>query len=458
MLVILPCASSVAQQIPVIYEGKTVNLEVKAESGNSYYWKIFTDPMLSTEASVSEAEFLSGNQGSNVPVKWKTRGTYFYSVTAIGLNGCMNMKTLMLKVIPNELEAIITGVTLSGACQQVKLDASKSIGDIVKYEWSLLDKGGALTRVTGITTEFMISPSFTGLLPADFRVKLLVTNLRKDTHSDTITIRVDALPVAEVYTTGSIEKDGTTIVDGSFSIGTALNYRWFTSEGKIVGPDNQSTVKLLGAGIYSLEVTDNHGCKSLKKFKFPLELHQIMANPDYARISWAQDTTINVLSNDIATLRLSPGSVRVTEQPTRGTTKVNANGSITYMPHDRLPGRDKFVYEVCDVVNLCASATVTIDIYDSGITVPEGFSPNGDGANQQLIFKGLEHYLKSQLYVFTRTGQLVYQSEDYLNDWEGTNVKSTSTNLQLVITGTYYYILKLGGTNRTLKGFVYIGY
>jgi gliding motility-associated-like protein len=183
-----------------------------------------------------------------------------------------------------------------------------------------------------------------------------------------------------------------------------------------------------------------------------------MANNDYARTSWTQDTTIRVLDNDISTANLIPGTVHVTEQPTRGTTKVNTNGSITYIPHERHAGRDQFTYEVCDDVNLCASATVTIDIYDSGITVPEGFSPNGDGLNDQLVFIGLEHYLNSQLYVFTRSGQPVYQSTDYKNDWGGTTSQSSMTKLQLVPTGTYYYVLKLGGTNRSIKGFVYIGY
>ncbi|NEW84675.1 MAG: gliding motility-associated C-terminal domain-containing protein, partial [Mariniphaga sp.] len=58
----------------------------------------------------------------------------------------------------------------------------------------------------------------------------------------------------------------------------------------------------------------------------------------------------------------------------------------------------------------------------------------------------------------TRSGQPVYHSLDYLNDWNGTTLKSTLTDLQLVPTGVYYYVLKLGGTNRSIKGFVYIGY
>ena len=458
VLVLSVWASAFAQGIPVVLEGKVSNLAVLQEPGTSYFWKIFIDQTLTTEAPATNAEFVSGNQGAVVSVLWKTRGIYFFSVTAFGPTGCMNLKIGMLKVIPIEIEAVIAGITQTGACEQVTLDASKSIGDLIKYEWTMIDKGGALTRQTGLTTEFLLSSDFTASLPADFRVKLKVTNRTGDTSNDTITIKVDRLPVADIFSTGKLEKDGTMIVDGTISTGTALNYRWFSSTGKIVGPNNEPTVKLIAPGIYSLEITDNHGCKSVKSFKFPLEIHQIMANPDYARTSWSLDTTIRVLDNDISTVKLIPGSVHVTQQPARGGTKVNADGTIIYSPTERHSGRDQFVYEVCDEVNLCASATVTIDIYDSGLTIPEGFSPNGDGVNDHLVFRGLENYLKSQLYVFTRSGQLVYGSVDYLNDWGGTTIKSTLTELQLVPTGVYYYVLKLGGTNRSVKGFVYIGY
>ncbi len=458
LLVFSAWAPAIAQEIPVVFEGKIRNLGLKAENGATYFWKIFMDRTLSTEVSVTEAEFINGYEGASVKVLWKKQGIYYFSVNALSPAGCVNLKVGMLKVIPVEVEAVIAGATVTGACSQVSIDASKSIGDLIKYEWSLLDNGGALTSKTGIKTEFLLSPAYAGHLPADFRIGLVVTNRAGKSDNDTITIRVDHLPVAEIYSSGKLEKDGSMIVDGSVSAGSKLNFRWSSTQGKIIGADNQSTAKLFGAGIYSLEIIDANGCVSLKNFKFPLQISQITANPDYARTSWAKDTTISVLENDRSSLILVPGTVKILEQPLRGETKINANGSVTYIPRDKRPGRDQFVYEVCDEVNFCASATVIIDIYDSGIMAPEGFSPNGDGINEHLVFVGLENYLKSQLHVFTRSGQLVYQSADYLNDWNGTTNESTMTNLQLVPTGTYYYVLQLGGTNRSMKGFVYIGY
>jgi gliding motility-associated-like protein len=371
-------------------------------------------------------------------------------------NQCATSASMDINI---QIDAVISGLTLTGLCEQSRLDASRSVGDIVKYEWSLLDQGGTLSQETGINTDFLLSPNYTGPLPADFRVKLEVTNRNGLSTSDTITITVDPAPVAEVNSSGKLEKDGSMVIDGSVSTGADIKYQWSTTEGKIIGPDNQSTARLFGAGIYKLEVSDIHGCLDSKSFKYPLEFHQIVANPDYARVGWNQDTTINVLDNDHSTVYLRPGTVTVTEPATRGGTKVNANGSITYTPRERHTETDKFVYEVCDTLDFCASATVTIDIYDNGLKIPEAFSPNGDGANDKLVFTGLiENYPKSELYVFTRSGQLVHESTNYLNDWGGTTINSTLTNLQLVPTGTYYYVLKLGGTNRAIKGFVYIGY
>ena len=465
LLVFLALAPVLAQEMPVVFEGKIRNLGLAAEPGSTYYWKIFIDRTLTKEVSTEEAEFVAGHEGASVAVTWKKRGIYYFSATALGPTGCMNLKVGMLKVIPIEIEAIIAGATFTGACQQVKLDGSKSIGDIVKYEWSMVDQGGALTKASGVMTEFLLSPSYTGSLPADFRVNLLVTDRIGRTNSCIITIKVDLLPVAEINLSGKLEKDGSMMVDGSTSIGTALNYKWYSSEGKVIGANNKPIANLSGAGIYTLEITDNHGCKSIKSFKFPLEIHYIMANPDYARTSWAKDTIIPVLNNDRSSVKLIAGTVRVTEPPLHGDVIVNADGTITYTPREKRPGRDEFSYMVCDEVNLCASAKVVVDLVDAGVTAPVGFSPNGVGENVNFVFKGLkENYPKSQLYVFTRSGQLVYQNQQgYQNDWNGTTIKSTMTNLELVPTGTYYYVLKLGrlqvgDANRTLKGFVYIGY
>jgi len=465
LVVLLPMLLSLApaKAQTVVYEGTTTPLAVVQGTNLTYEWEIYSDltvdfAKIPGNCPVTSATFIGSNYGASVNINWNKAGIYFYKITVYDATRCvMNFKIGMIRVITADVKAIISGDTIVGACRQVKLDASKSLGDIVKYEWFLITQGGELSRQTGVGTEFLLSRSFTGTLPAYFDVKLLVTNRQGDTSSDNITIKVDRLPIAELYPAGKLDKDGTMIVDAVITAGKAVNYKWYTSEGKIVGPDNQPTVKLFGAGPYTLEITDSYGCTTTKNFNFPVDLYQNSVNPDYARIPWTRDTTINVLGNDESTVEFIPGTVKIIEQPKKGESKVNINGFITYIPHDRAQYRDQFVYEVCNTANVCGSATVAIDVYDP-LVIPGGLSPNGDGVNDKLIFGGLNYYPHSQLYIYSRAGQLIYQSLDYQNDWDGKPTEGTLNNQETVPAGVYYYILKPGGTDRSLKRFIYIGY
>ena len=343
---LLALASAMAQT--VVPQGTSNTLVIVAVPGDSYSWELYNDPSVNFakvpgNCPPAAATFVGGNTGPSVVVQWLQPGIYFYKVTARDASLCTkNFRLGMFKVVPNTIVAKIVGDTQTGACQQVKLDGSKSTGDIVKYEWTSLDVGGALTNKVGITTEFSLSPAYKGPLPAAFRVKLVVTDKLGATSSDIITIKVDLLPEAEVYSTGKLEKDGTMIVDGSVSTGNTLSYLWTTLVGKIVGPNNQPQVNLNGAGNYALEITDIHGCKSTKVFNFPVDIYQISLQPDYAKITWPSDTTLNVLANDVSTIDLVPGTVRVVKAPSRGETRVNVDGTITYTPTDRHEGRDQF--------------------------------------------------------------------------------------------------------------------
>jgi gliding motility-associated-like protein len=384
-------------------------------------------------------------------------GTTVYTFTpSDGL--CADKTQMSIEIKPVMIDAVISGAGVIGSCQQIKLDAYKSVGDITKYEWSALDPGGILTNSTEISTSFMLSTSYNGPLPSDFRIRLQVTDRSGKTDSDTVKVRIEALPRAFIASSGQPEKDGSMLVDGSASKGTGLNFKWSTSEGKIVGQANKPSAFLLGAGLYTLEITDSYGCKSTYTFKFPIEQYKIIANPDYARTSWSHDTTIYVMENDVSTAPLIPGTVRIIKPAAHGDTKVNPDGSVIYIPKERMSGKDEFIYEICDAVNLCDSALVTIYINDEEVQITEAFSPNGDGKNEQLVFKGLEHYPQSRLHIYTRSGQLVYQSNDYKNDWDGRITQSSMSNKKLVPTGVYYYVLELGGTTKSIKGFVYIGY
>lgn len=107
------------------------------------------------------------------------------------------------------------------------------------------------------------------------------------------------------------------------------------------------------------------------------------------------------------------------------------------------------------------------------LKIPNIFTPNGDGINDYFIIdndpsfnaegeneentRGFEYesynplndyYLRTELTVFNRWGRIVYKSNDYKNDWDGSNLPDA----------TYFYVLECVGeyNNHRYQGSVTI--
>ena len=96
-------------------------------------------------------------------------------------------------------------------------------------------------------------------------------------------------------------------------------------------------------------------------------------------------------------------------------------------------------------INGCSNSDeVVVSIVDDPsrvITVINGLTPNGDGANDELEFLGLESFPENHITIFNRWGNIVFEKRGYQNDevrWDGTR------NGEDLPAGTYYYILEFG--------------
>ncbi|WP_256013646.1 Ig-like domain-containing protein [Desertivirga xinjiangensis] len=78
--------------------------------------------------------------------------------------------------------------------------------------------------------------------------------------------------------------------------------------------------------------------------------------------------------------------------------------------------------------------------------IPEGFSPNNDGTNDTFVIRNARGG-KIEIEIFNRWGNRVYRSADYQNDWDGRCQEKLCLGQDLP-TGTYYYIIHLGGTDK----------
>jgi len=95
------------------------------------------------------------------------------------------------------------------------------------------------------------------------------------------------------------------------------------------------------------------------------------------------------------------------------------------------------------------SDTTTVTVVPDEMVIPNIFTPNNDGKNDLFVIKGLEAYPGSQLLIFNRWGNEVYRSDNYLNDWNGSNLAE----------GTYYYLLNRrdhNGSTTVFKGWVFL--
>ena len=148
----------------------------------------------------------------------------------------------------------------------------------------------------------------------------------------------------------------------------------------------------------------------------------------------------------------------VSYDPGVGQVVVDSDGDLIYDIPDNFCGVDSVLYIISDIYGGLDTAWAFIEVECNPVVfVPEGFSPNGDGVNDQLVILGLRLYPKNELSVFNRWGHEVYRQESYNNDWNGRSQSSLTlgTNNPLP-RGTYYYVLDLGNGSLPMRGFLYI--
>ncbi len=81
-------------------------------------------------------------------------------------------------------------------------------------------------------------------------------------------------------------------------------------------------------------------------------------------------------------------------------------------------------------------------------TIPNVFTPNGDGVNDTWVIEYLESYVGATVEIFNRYGSLVFRSVGYTKSWDGTY------GGKQMPAGTYYYIINPKNGRKQISGFV----
>jgi gliding motility-associated-like protein len=92
-----------------------------------------------------------------------------------------------------------------------------------------------------------------------------------------------------------------------------------------------------------------------------------------------------------------------------------------------------FIYTTIDG---CIDTIVTpVNVQDFKITIPNVFTPNGDGVNDKYEIPYLDRYISSELIVYNRYGDRVFSEKEYSGGWDGGKLPD----------GVYFYILRCQG-------------
>jgi gliding motility-associated-like protein len=222
-----------------------------------------------------------------------------------------------------------------------------------------------------------------------------------------ITVQVSAAPSVQDEIIGICENTGVTIHAG---INNAT-YLWST------GATTQ-TIIIWTAGNYSVTITNNFGCSTIKNFAatvYPL--------PRFDTVLVENDQ-ITIVPLNIGDFEYSIDGVNYFSSPQF---TITEGGLYT-----------AYIREIHD----CGYRSKDFVV----VSTPPYFTPNNDGINDHWSIKGTQYYPKATTVIFDRNGQLIKTLTQNNLLWDGTfqNEKLPSTD--------YWFVAEIPETQQIIKG------
>ena len=248
--------------------------------------------------------------------------------------------------------------------------------------------------------------------------------------------------LVNISSTETVTGSCTSVANGSVTItatGAIAPYSYSLNGGAFQA---SNTFNGLPAGVHTITIRDN-ACGTLTK------TITVATRPSPA-VSAGPDVTI--VDGDEATLVATSSSSNGTNSWTPSGSIVSGGNTLTPVVKPNVSTTYTFRFQDSNGCVATDDAFVTVIPYC--IKVMDAFTPNGDGMNDRwLVTNGAPCTKKNAVTIFNRYGHVVYKSDDYKNDWDGTY------NGKPVPDATYYYVVTLqliNGKSVYLKGDVTI--
>ncbi len=185
----------IAQDGQTVQEGQMYGLGVIPIAGGTYFWHVFKDHTLQTEADTSEVVFPSGNEGSSVPVVWLKSGLYYFTVSAENERGCSNLKVGMITV--DALSMLLPTI-------RIRLDKNPVCAGTKVRFWALTTNQGLDAKFRWYKNGRIVGtdwPNYSDSTLADNdRISCIMTQLPTRSTDDPLSAQSNEL-IVTVYTT-----------------------------------------------------------------------------------------------------------------------------------------------------------------------------------------------------------------------------------------------------------------
>ncbi|HET8839028.1 MAG TPA: gliding motility-associated C-terminal domain-containing protein [Flavobacteriaceae bacterium] len=138
----------------------------------------------------------------------------------------------------------------------------------------------------------------------------------------------------------------------------------------------------------------------------------------------------------------------------------NETNAISNPAHYQNMENPQIIYVRLDVPdgNCYQLGAIELSTSKCEIFIPEGFSPNGDGINDTFAISGIyDIFPNFELTIFSRYGNIVYEGNNNVPEWDGTRRHSSNSSGNPLPTGTYFYVLNLNDPDfEIIKSWVYL--
>jgi gliding motility-associated-like protein len=357
---------------------------------------------------------------------YATVGNYLVKLVTVSDKGCTS-DTAKVQVSVNSKP--VATITLNGKpCIDSIFNFISSVGigsgNPPVWYWSFGD-GQTLSTTTTNTASHSYSSTGSNII-----IKHVVSYGAGCT-SDTATANI---PLISINPTASFSIIGDTLCERKIVLFDAIanptinEWHWkIGSLDTIALPPLKYIFNIAGSYATSLIVKANSGCTSAP-FSKTLIINptpSIDAGPDKI-ITTGSSTTLDAFISN-------PSSYNYLWSPA-----LNLSSATVLNPIAIPTITTVYNIVAMDKINFCFNTdSVKINVVTK-VSVPNAFSPNGDGINDKWVIEGLELYPDATVTVFTRGGQQIFETRNYkTNQWDGTN------NGKPAPIGSYAYIIKL---------------